>query len=681
MSERRTKRVLLLGWDAADWKVAQPLLDGGEMPHLQRLIERGVSGRIATLQPVLSPILWTSIATGKHGDQHGILGFLEPTPDGGSLRTVTSTSRQAKAIWNILSQSGMAAIPLGWFASYPAERIEGCVVTNHYTDVAPSGQPLLPAGYHPPDLLPVLEACRVRVGALTPDQMLPFFLEKLPADDDPRLQAVALQVARCASLHNAATFLAENADWDLLAVYYDQIDHIGHGFMPLAPPRMAHVSEEDFATYRHVVDSFYRYHDLMLGRWMELVGEDTTVILLSDHGFYSGESRPRANRGSLSKAIEPGVDDNPLSWHHPQGMFVMAGPGVRRDALVHEATLLDITPTILTLLGLPVADDMEGRPLFQALTDPTPPERIDSYEAQHPADGVWREVPVEEHDPWAAREAMHQLAELGYISLDGDTASQIEDAVMERDSNLEQVLASKGRYEEALAILRRLLERRPDGVKLRCREIMCLLALKRRDEAEAIALATLKIAPDSALAHLLYGEVLALQGRLDEAHAILERVGRAEAEMPFVHLQLGMVYLRQRRWAEAEAIYRKWLAHEPDSAEAHDGLGVALRELGRTEEAIHEHMQSVSLRHDRAQTHVNLGISLGVHRQYDWAIRAFTVASELAPDEPFPHRCLARLYFSAKKDRALATKHVEKMMQLRRLARERGHMPKFSGGA
>ena len=50
-------------------------------------------------------------------------------------------------------------------------------------------------------------------------------------------------------------------------------------------------------TYRHVMESTYRYHDLMLGRWMELAGKDCTIILLSDHGFYHGEARPLADRG------------------------------------------------------------------------------------------------------------------------------------------------------------------------------------------------------------------------------------------------------------------------------------------------------------------------------------------------------------------------------------------------
>ena len=60
-----TGRVLLVGWDAADWKVINPLLDRGQMPHLERLINRGVMGDIFTLRPVLSPMLWNSIATGR----------------------------------------------------------------------------------------------------------------------------------------------------------------------------------------------------------------------------------------------------------------------------------------------------------------------------------------------------------------------------------------------------------------------------------------------------------------------------------------------------------------------------------------------------------------------------------------------------------------------------------------
>src|SRR6266446_1551847 len=96
-------KVLLIGWDAADWKVIHPLVDAGRMPNLARLIESGVMGTIATLHPSYSPMLWTSIATGKRPFKHGVLGFSEPTPDGQGIMPVSSLSRKVQAIWNMLT--------------------------------------------------------------------------------------------------------------------------------------------------------------------------------------------------------------------------------------------------------------------------------------------------------------------------------------------------------------------------------------------------------------------------------------------------------------------------------------------------------------------------------------------------------------------------------------------------
>ena len=107
MGERLAKRVLLLGWDGADWKIIQPLLESGQMPHLERLINEGVMGNLATLKPILSPMLWTSVATGKRADKHGIHGFIEPRPDGSGVRPVASTSLRAEPLWNILGRAGL----------------------------------------------------------------------------------------------------------------------------------------------------------------------------------------------------------------------------------------------------------------------------------------------------------------------------------------------------------------------------------------------------------------------------------------------------------------------------------------------------------------------------------------------------------------------------------------------
>ena len=157
-------RVLLIGWDAADWKVIQPLLEAGQMPNLARLMAGGVHGNLATLYPVLSPMLWTSIATGKRAYKHGIHGFTEPLPDGSGVRPVSLLSRKTKAVWNILNQTGHRSIVVGWWPSHPAEPLNGVMVSNHFAPgpAKPGELPPLPAGaVYPASLAASLGELRV----------------------------------------------------------------------------------------------------------------------------------------------------------------------------------------------------------------------------------------------------------------------------------------------------------------------------------------------------------------------------------------------------------------------------------------------------------------------------------------------------------------------------------------
>ena len=125
------------------------------MPNVQRLVENGVTGQISTLHPPLSPMLWTSIATGKRPFKHGIHGFSEPTPDGRGVQPVTNLSRKTKALWNILHQNGLRSAVIGWWPSHPAEPINGVMVSDHYHRASgplDQGWPLLANAVHPPEL-------------------------------------------------------------------------------------------------------------------------------------------------------------------------------------------------------------------------------------------------------------------------------------------------------------------------------------------------------------------------------------------------------------------------------------------------------------------------------------------------------------------------------------------------
>jgi len=108
-----------------------PLVGAGKMPNLAWFLEEGICGNMATLQPVISPMLWTSYATVKRAYKHGVHDFSGPDPLSAGIRPVTNLSRKTKAIWTILNQQGLHTITIGWWPSNPAEELSrGVMVSN-----------------------------------------------------------------------------------------------------------------------------------------------------------------------------------------------------------------------------------------------------------------------------------------------------------------------------------------------------------------------------------------------------------------------------------------------------------------------------------------------------------------------------------------------------------------------
>ena len=363
---------------------------------------------------------------------------------------------------------------------------------------------------------------------------------------------------------------------------------------------------------------------------------------------------------------------NPVSWHRIQGVFATAGQGIKRDELFYGMNLLDIAPTILALLGLPIPDDMDGRALTGIFSEPVELEHIASYEPPHENDGVRRDVAAEETDPWGARQALEQLAALGYINLPaGDKPQEAIDRTRrDRLNNLTQVYFSSGRLKEALEILQQFLAQE-DSTHLRCRIALCLLGLGKFEEADKMMAELAEKAQKGPLVRLVYGQIKLAQNQVGEALALLEPLQEESFPLSYLHTTLGQAYLRGRLYKNAETSFRRAIERDEDNAEAHDGLGVALRRQGLYEDAVYEHTRAATLQHHRPQTHLNLGIALAMSQQFDWSIRAFLVAAELSPENPNPHRWLTKIYRRAKNDDEKAREHVRLWLQLRKQAMEK----------
>ena len=103
------------------------------------------------------------------------------------------------------------------------------------------------------------------------------------------------------------------------------------------------------------------FQDQFFGDILEAVGDNANIILVSDHGFKSDSNRPPRSDLRIGKG-------EAAQWHTPVGVLVMAGPDIRPGIDLGAASVLDIAPTALALFGLPVARDMDGQPLAEALT-------------------------------------------------------------------------------------------------------------------------------------------------------------------------------------------------------------------------------------------------------------------------------------------------------------------------
>lgn len=449
------------------------------MPHLARLVRGGVRGNLATIYPPLSPMVWTSIATGKRPFRHGILGFTEPTPDGLGVRPVSLLGRRTKAVWNVLNQSGKRSIVVGWWPSHPAEPLNGAMVSDLYPlkSAAPPEAPMALGTVWPLRLAASLRELRIHPTEIT-SEILHLFVpgaERVDQEKDKSLHDLASIVAETMSIHAAATELMETEPWDFAAIYYSGIDHFSHRFMHYHAGKVTDTANAGAELYAEVVANAYRYHDVMLGRLVALAGPECSVLLLSDHGFHSDRLLPDY---IPPEAAGPAVE------HRHFGIFCLNGPGVKRNETVYGASILDIAPTVLRLFGLPAARDMDGHPLANAFEDATAPEPIPSWDDVPGEDGC--HSPDTKYDSVASAESLRQLVDLGYIAPPSEDARKaVDDCLQERSYNLARSYMGAGQPDRAEELLRALIGQDAEQGRFRQRLAECLRAQGKLAECRA----------------------------------------------------------------------------------------------------------------------------------------------------------------------------------------------------
>jgi tetratricopeptide (TPR) repeat protein len=621
-------KVVVIGWHGASWKTLNPLVDAGLLPNLDSLIQRGVVANVDGIGPSIPSIVWTSIATGKLGSEHGILSAVETDSRSGRARLAGCSGRKVKALWNIAMQSGLTAHVAGWLATFPAEPLNGSCTANEFAvPLGPTARPwpVAPRSIHPPSFEAAAAALRLHPSEMSRADLAPLIdhIDEIDQMQDLRPLELADFLARDISMHAIACSILESQPWDLMMIGWHAFDRACHRFMRYAPPRMPEVTGEEERHYSNVVNGVLRFQDMLLGRLIHLAGPRAAFMLVSPAGFRSGEERPP------SQAVQQAG----RSWYLPRGMLCMAGPRVASDELVHGVTMLDIAPLALALLGLPAAADMPGKLVKAAFVpDFEPLPRIPSWETVPGDCGMHSQESAQERDEAAA--ALANLFAAGYSEPKPPEQFSV---FLERHAqrNLGLLHLSVGRFQEARQVFAGLLKPDPRvagtppdpgiPIYLAHSQMMCG---DRNGCRKALAQVP-RDSPLALLAGMMESHLELTEGNRESAIAAIQRV--ESTNIPMLLFGAAALYIRVGAWDEAETRLRR--AIELDSAlpHAHATLAWILTQRGNQVEATEAALRNIELDYSSAFSHFALGLAMVAQGEGDRALAAFEQATLLRP--------------------------------------------------
>ncbi|HEX9636566.1 MAG TPA: alkaline phosphatase family protein [Acidobacteriota bacterium] len=404
-------RVVLIGIDGLDWDLADRAIDRGAMPNLAALRARGAWASLESVEPTMSIVIWTTIATGRTPQEHGIGGW---TAAGERLQT--GGGRRVRAIWELASAAGLRCDVVNYWATWPAAPLRGRMVSDLFRKLLFS--PAVEDTVYPPGLmrrlLPLLarDPERERAGWQRSGQLRP------PADRARAFSASrsfqelfdnaeGYQAAEELSTEVALQLLRQGGS-DLTLVLLRAVDvgiHLRWHFLPPELLRAAVQAAQQGALARELEDRLddvltdelepiLRATDHTLGRLVEAAGPGANIVVVSDHGF-----------GFTRFGYTHHRNDRP-----PPGVLVLAGPSAAPGAL-ERASVYDLLPTLARLLGLPLSRELRGRPLESALRGAAlPPARfVRTYETSPLTPSQQRP------DAAAEQNALEELRALGYI--------------------------------------------------------------------------------------------------------------------------------------------------------------------------------------------------------------------------------------------------------------------------
>ncbi|HTY42127.1 MAG TPA: alkaline phosphatase family protein [Thermoanaerobaculia bacterium] len=603
--------VIWVGLDGLDFELVDRLAAEGRMPNWKRLAAEGYTAKLTSYMPILSPIVWTTLATGVGPDVHRVLDFQEIDPATGQKVPISGHSRALPAIWNVASASGRTVGVVGWWATHPAEEVKGFFVSDRASPILFDGLPKEGVAF-PATLAAGVEQISEREGKVSDDELAAFVrmpVAQIAAERagsvglSNRVAALARTIGATRTEARIARELYDRNLPDLMMLYIEGTDVVGHLFATEAPPQLRCVSAQDFARYGGTAAAYYALVDRLLGQWMRRAEEDgATLLVTSDHGFKWGSDRS-CERGSLNP-------ETAGFWHRLDGVFAAWGSRVVKGSSRGQASVFDVDPTIAALLGLPVDTRATGTPIRAAFRDLSTPPRED-LAVKVPV----RRLAASAMSEKESSEYAKKLLALGYLS--GKEAAALAPTGGDRPGLTEMAWNNLGLYlssrsgkpdlAEAEKAYRRALELAPDYGNARLN--LAAVHRLRGQDREAIdeLFAALQGRPDPD--QMILDWSLSYELRKDERHAaeVLERGVAAYPGNEPLQRALALLRYRQKDCRRADALLSTFEA-TTRAPETLNALALVRACLGRREDAIRLFRRSLAIEPDQAKVIQSLSV-------------------------------------------------------------------------
>jgi len=606
-----THPVIFVGLDGADWELLDDYMAAGTMPNLAALAREGRTATLKTIQPPLSPLVWTTMMTGASPLEHGILDFTRRNPATGALEPIPSSERKVPAIWNMAADGDKSVAVFGLWATWPAEPVKGLLVADRFSSFTSRDHEPPPGTVYPPEqeawARETLAKTEAAVGYDALHAYLPWLTteayEKAAADPDPYAKPVS---ALRRILVETRAYQALATSWltrekpDLAVVYFQGTDTLGHVFAPWAPPRQDAVKPEDFERYSRVPELYFAEIDRMLGEIRKIAQARGAVLMIaSDHGFRWKAGRP----GRLASAAAATAG----RWHREEGIYLLWGPEIEADSNRGHGEVGQVAATLLALLGLPPGDGVAGPPLPGV-------EAVHAELADYRAH--YKPAPEIQGNEEANAEEVEKLRALGYLGAKEGEAKETaptgaaaptrtagsynnEGLIRRERGEMEAAVAS---YEKALTVdpqnasamwnlsdllhsqhrdldrsddllLRSLAAGLPEGIDFTVGRTVAYARGGESERALKLLEQALAAKPQDPRLHLLRGRYRLERHQCEKALGDFEAAARADSKNALAFASVGLARLCIGDGEGAAASFHRSLAINPNQPEIRRALG------------------------------------------------------------------------------------------------------------